>query len=285
MTLVSHPDEDLDAFARWERDAWERRAAPYAAGLTALTRGAAGPLLDAAGAGAGTRLLDVATGPGVIALAARERGAEVTAVDQSQAMVELAAASGLDVRRASAEDLPFDDGTFDAVVAGFLVNHLARPEIGVAEMARVCRLDGRVAVSVWDEPDVNAALGLFGPVAEAAGLADAAPPGPDSTLYADNSRLAALLAAAGLADVRVERVGWTLSVEPGEWFDAVADGTPRTGAALAGARPEQRADARARYVEVATASHGTAGGRVALPAAAVVASGRPGAAARRADRA
>jgi SAM-dependent methyltransferase len=281
---MSHSNEELDAFAYWERQAWEARAAPYAAGVTALTRGGAAPLLDAAGVGAGTRLLDVATGPGVIALAAVARGARVTAVDQSEAMVELAAAAGVDVRRAGAEDLPFDDGAFDAVAAGFLVNHLARPERAMAELARVCRGGGRVAVSVWDVPDANAALGLFGPVAEAAGLSDAAPPGPDSTLYADGDRLGALLAGAGLADVAVERVGWTLSVEPGAWFDAVAEGTPRTGAVLAAATAEQRAAARARYVEVATASFGEADGRVALPAAAVVASGRAPGGARRADR-
>jgi SAM-dependent methyltransferase len=281
---VSRSDEELDAFARWERQAWESRATSYAEGLTPLTSGAAGPLLDAAGVGTGTRVLDVATGPGVIAIAARERGAEVAAVDQSQAMVDLAAAAGVDVRRAGAEDLPFDDDSFDAVVAGFLVNHLARPEIAVAEFARVCRPGGRVAVSVWDVPEVNAALGLFGPVAAAAGLADAAPPGPDSTLYAEGRRLAALLRSAGLEDLSVDRVGWTLSVEPGAWFDAVADGTPRTGAVLAGATAEQRAAVRERYVEVATASFGQPDGRLALPAAAVIGTGRRGAGARRADR-
>lgn len=284
MTPVDHSEEQLDAFTRWERQAWETRAAAYAAGVTALTRGATGPLLDAAAVRAGTALLDVATGPGVIALAALARGARVTAVDQSQAMVELAAAAGVDVRRASVENLPFDDGAFDAVVAGFLVNHLARPELAMAEMARVCAEGGRVAVSVWDVPAANAALGLFGPVAEAAGLAGAAPPGPDSTLYAEADRLVALLAGAGLDDVLVERAGWTLSVDPGAWFDAVADGTPRTGAVLAAATVEQRAAARARYVEVATASYGKPGGRVALPAAAVIASGRVRAGARRADR-
>jgi SAM-dependent methyltransferase len=274
---VSYSHEELEVFARWEREAWEARAALYAGGVTALTSGAAEPLLDAAAVGAGSRVLDVATGPGVIALAAQGRGAHVTAVDQSQAMVDLAAAAGLEVRRASAEDLPFPDAAFDAVVAGFLVNHLARPERGMAEMARVCTDGGRVAVSVWDGPEANPALGLFGPVAEAVGLVAAAPPGPDSTLYAEDRRLAALLDAAGLDDVRVTRATWTLSVEPGAWFDAVAEGTPRTGAVLAAAKPEQREAARRRYVELATGSYGEADGRIALPAAALVGSGRAGA--------
>lgn len=280
---MSHSEEELEAFARWERQAWEARAHPYAEGLTALTQGAAEALLDAAAVTAATRLLDVATGPGVVALAARRRGAEVTAVDQSQAMVDLARAAGLDARRAGAEELPFDDDTFDAVVAGFLVNHLARADAGVAELARVCGAGGRVAVSVWDAPEANAALGLFGPVAESAGLAAPTPPGPDGALYADAGRLTALLTTAGLDDVRVARVGWTIAVEPGAWFDAVAAGTPRTGAVLSEATPEQRAALRQRYVEVASASFGDGTGQVVLPAAALVGSGRAGAVPRRAN--
>ena len=269
---MGHSDEQLDAFADWERQAWESRAAPYAQSLTDLTGGAAEALLDAAGVGAGTRVLDVATGPGVVAVAARRRGAEVIAVDQAVAMVRLARNAGLDARQARAEDLPFENGAFDAVVAGFLLNHMARPEAGVAELARVCR--GRLALSVWDVPDANPALGLFGPVVESFGMPDVVPAGPDSSLYSDDTRLAALLTAVGLEDIRVTRVGWAVTVEPGRWFDAVAGGTPRTGAVLAAATPEQRRRRRRRYVEVATARYSGSGDQVTLPAAAVVGSGR-----------
>lgn len=274
---MGHTDEELDAFANWEREAWKTRAGPYAQAIASLTRGAAGPLLDAAEVGGGSRVLDVATGPGVVALAAQARGAQVIAVDQAEEMVALARAAGLDARQAGAEQLPFDDADFDAVVAGFLLNHLARPLEGVAEMARACR--GRVAVSVWDVPETNPALGLFGPVVESLGIPDVVPPGPDSHLYADASRLAALLSRAGLVDVGVARAGWTITVDPGAWFDAVASGTPRTGAVLAAATTEQRAALRERYVEAAGTMFGSADGRVALPAAAVIGSGRsePGA--------
>jgi SAM-dependent methyltransferase len=268
---VDHTDEELEAFADWERQAWESRAAPYAENLTDLTGGAAEALLDAAGVGAGTRVLDVATGPGVVALAARRRGADVTAVDQATAMVRLARAAGLDARQARAEDLPFRNAAFDAVVAGFLLNHMARPEAGVAELARVCR--GRLALSVWGVPDANPALGLFGPIVEAFGMTDVVPPGPESSRYSDETRLAALLAAAGLEEVRVTRIGWAVTVDPGRWFDAVADGTPRTGAVLAAATAEQRLRVRERYVEIATARYGGSGGQVTLPASAVVGSG------------
>ncbi len=269
---MSHSEEQLDAFAHWEQQAWETRAVPYAESITALTSGAADALLDAAEVTAGTRVLDVATGPGVVALAARSRGADVVAVDQSEAMVSLARAAGLGARQACAEHLPFDDGAFGAVVAGFLLNHLARPEEGVAELARVCW--GRIALSVWDEPAANPALGLFGSVAAPFEMPDAVPPGPDGDLYADDSRMRALLGHAGLADVGVVRVTWTLTVEPAAWFDAVAASTPRTGAVLTAATADQRASLRERYVEVANTSYGGTGGLVTLPAGAVVGSGR-----------
>ena len=269
---MTHTDEQLEAFASWERQSWETCAASYAASITDLTRGAADALLDAADVTAGTALLDVATGPGVVALAARSRGAEVIAVDQSEAMVTLARAAGLDARQASADDLPFETGAFDAVVAGFVINHLPRPVEAIAELSRVRK--ARVAVSVWDVPAANPALGLFGAVAESFDIADSVPPGPDSSLFADDARLTSLLAAAGLVDIRITRVSWTLTVAPGAWFDAVAAGTPRTGAVLAAASAEQRAGLRRLYVETASASYGGPEGLVVLPAVAVVGSGR-----------
>jgi len=270
---VSHTDDQLDEFSRWERQAWETRAAPYASSMGRLTRGAAAALLDAADVGPGTEVLDVATGPGVVATIAADRGATVLAVDQSEAMVDLARAAGVDARQASVEHLPFDDRTFDAVVAGFLLNHLARPAAGVGELARVCR--GRVALSVWEVPANNPVLGLFGSVASSMALPDAVPPGPASDLHADSARFATVLTDAGLGDVDIRRVEWTLTVEPGEWFDVIAASTPRTGAILAAAPTEQRASLRQRYVEVATASYGGSDGLVTLPAGAVVGSGRP----------
>lgn len=267
--MTQHSEEQLDAFAAWERAAWESRAQPYATDLTRLTGPGAQPLLDAAAVTVGTRLLDVATGPGVVAAAALARFAEVTAVDQSAPMVDIATRFGIDAQVAGADDLPFEDGAFDAVVAGFLLNHLARPEAAVAEMARVCR--GRLAMTVWDLPDRNPALGLFGPVAAEVGVVAEAPPGPDAARFADEGEARRLL--ADLDDVRVQRVTWTLEVEPGAWFDAVGASTPRTGAVIAAATAEQRSQMRRRYVETTSSAYPAPHGRVALPVAAVVLSG------------
>ena len=273
--MTSHTEQELDAFGEWERAAWEQRAAPYAASLGDLTRGSVPALLDAAGVAGGTRVLDVGTGPGFVALAAAARRAAVTAADQSSAMVAIARAAGVDAVVAAVDRLPFDDESYDAVVGNFLLNHLPRPSRALTSLARVLRPGGRLALTVWDLPEVNPALGLFGPVAASFGLVAAAPPGPDPQRFSDPAAMTSLLAEV-LVDPVVTRVRWTVQVEPGAWFDAVASATPRTGAALAAATQEQRAACRALYVERARAAFGSDDGRVELPASAVLGCARRG---------
>jgi len=117
---------DFDAY---ERELWAGRAAAYERGFARLTAHTAGALLDAAGVAAGTRLLDVGTGPGVVARAAAARGARVTAVDADPGMAEAAArnAPGLDVRVAVLPDLPLNDEEFEAVTGNFVINAPCRP--------------------------------------------------------------------------------------------------------------------------------------------------------------
>ena len=59
-----------------------------------------------------------------------------------------------------AEALPFADGAFDAAVSGYGIIHLPRPAAALAEMARVLRPGGRLAVSVWAPPEPGTGLGV-----------------------------------------------------------------------------------------------------------------------------
>jgi SAM-dependent methyltransferase len=241
----------------------------YAASLGDLTSGSIGSLLDAVAAGPGTRLLDVGTGPGFVARAAIERGAVVRAVDQSAAMVQISRAGGVDAVESGAETLPFGGETFDAVVGGYVLNHLPRPGAAIAEFWRVLVSGGRLAMTIWDVPSANPAIGLSGPVVSDLGLTAVVPTGPDAYLFCDGTRSRDLL--AGWEGVRLDRVRWSINVAPGAWFDAVADATPRTGAVLAQAGPVLRAKARQQYVEVAGRLFGAGGdGVVTLPATAVL---------------
>jgi len=108
----------------------------------------------------GMRILDVATGTGVVADGAAARGAsEVVAVDFSAAMLEQARAvaeahpSGVvTLLEGDAAALPLPDESFDAVVIGFGLLHLPDPASALAEAHRVLKPGGRLAFSVWEEP-------------------------------------------------------------------------------------------------------------------------------------
>src|SRR5439155_308918 len=99
------------------------------------------------------RLLEVGCGAGEMAARiGRELGAEVVGLDQSARMVDLTRERGVEAVVGDVQALPFDDGDFDCVVAGWLFYHVADRELAIAECARVLRPGGRlVAATLADE--------------------------------------------------------------------------------------------------------------------------------------
>jgi ubiquinone/menaquinone biosynthesis C-methylase UbiE len=100
-------------------------------------------------------VLDVAAGNGNATLAAARRGANVTSTDYVKALLdrgaERANAEGLEVefKVADVEALPFDDGSFDAVVSTFGVMFAPDHQKSASEMLRVCRPGGRIGMANW----------------------------------------------------------------------------------------------------------------------------------------
>ena len=123
-----------------------------------LLEPAAVALADACHIQSGTRVLDVATGNGNFALAAAERGGVVTACDLTPHMIELgrarAGAAGFDIEWLidDAERLSFPDASFDLVASTFGAMFAPRPELVAAELLRVCREGGLIAMTnySWD---------------------------------------------------------------------------------------------------------------------------------------
>lgn len=119
---------------------------------------------DFAGATTG-QALDVGCGPGALTFElVRRLGADsVTAVDPSEPFVAAVRERlpEIMVRQAPAENLPFDDGVFDLVLAQLVVHHLTDPVRGVAEMSRVAGEGGTVAACVWDLAGGRSPLGPF----------------------------------------------------------------------------------------------------------------------------
>ncbi|OBG70924.1 hypothetical protein A5714_20600 [Mycobacterium sp. E2462] len=115
-----------------------------------------GPVLvEAAGIGPGTRVLDVAAGSGNISLPAAAAGAEVVSSDltpellaRSQARAD-ARGLTLDYREANAHALPFGNGEFDIVVSAIGVQFAPDQQRAADELVRVCRPGGTIAVISW----------------------------------------------------------------------------------------------------------------------------------------
>jgi demethylmenaquinone methyltransferase/2-methoxy-6-polyprenyl-1,4-benzoquinol methylase len=104
--------------------------------------------VDMARVGPGSRALDVATGTGDLAIALRDRGAEVVGIDFAEKMLEVARkkAPGIDFRTGNALALDFPDNEFDAATVGFGARNFDDLDRGLAEMARVVKPGGRVVV-------------------------------------------------------------------------------------------------------------------------------------------
>jgi ubiquinone/menaquinone biosynthesis C-methylase UbiE len=94
------------------------------------------------------RVLEVGGGPGELAARmADDLGCEVVMVDLSPRMVELATARGVDALVGDVQSLPFEDESFDCVVAAWMLFHLPDIDAGVAELARVLRPNGRLVAT------------------------------------------------------------------------------------------------------------------------------------------
>src|SRR5206468_8725270 len=114
----------------------------------------AAALADAVGVAAGQRVLDVGCGPGGLTaeLVARTGAGRVAAIDPAEQFVAACVARnpGVDARQGVAEDLPWEDNAFDAVLSCLVIGFMRDADRGVREMARVTRPGGAVAACMWD---------------------------------------------------------------------------------------------------------------------------------------
>jgi SAM-dependent methyltransferase len=230
---------DPEAVRAFEHAGWQRAARHYLATFAEATRGFTGDLLDAARVEAGMRVLDLACGPGFVSAAIAERGAQPVGLDFSQAMVALARAENprVQFKEGDAERLPFDDGSFDVVVANFGIHHVPCPIRALREAYRVLRPDGRVAFTAWAAPAENIAWRLLYDAISAHGdLAAAETPPPGGSLHLPDDLLH-LLDGVGFVENEAKRVyrEWRVTAAR-DLLEGFRCGTVRT-AALIDAQP------------------------------------------------
>ncbi len=203
-------------------------------------------MADLAGLRPGQRALDVGCGPGSLTteLTLRLGAAAVSAVDPSEPFVRAAQARhpGADVRRASAERLPFPDDTFDAALAQLVVHFMVDPVAGLREMARVTKPNGVVVACVWDHAGGNGPLSRFW---QAAHTFDADV--RDESLMAGTGagQLESLFEAAGLDDIEGTSITADLEHQTFEaWWEPYTAGVGPAGAYVESLDPERQAGLR-----------------------------------------
>jgi SAM-dependent methyltransferase len=264
------------AFHDFEQAGWERAARFYVDSFGPLTIQTGPALLDAVGAARGTRILDVACGPGFIAAAAAERGAIVTGLDFASAMIDEAMRRhpSIAFRQGDAEALPFEDASFDAITMNFGMLHLARPDTAIAEAWRVLRPGGRCGFTVWAGPDRAVGFGMALRAIERHGNSQVPlPEGPPFFRFSDANGTRQTLDEAGFATIAIRELPlvWRLT-SADDAFRALSQGGVRTAAVLRAQTPAALAAIRdAVRLEVETFKSG-AGYEIPMPA--VLASGR-----------
>jgi SAM-dependent methyltransferase len=200
---------DAPSFKELERRGWGAKAGDYDAFAGQITIGAVDPLLDASSVGAGTRVLDVASGPGYVAAGAAARGAQAIGVDFAANMVAEARRRfpEIDFREGDAENLAFDAGSFDAVTCGFGLLHIADPDKAIAEACRVLRPGGRCAFTVWMGPDRHDFFAIVLKAIEDHGnMQVSLPPAPPIFRFSDPVECRNAMTRAGFVDAVVSEL-------------------------------------------------------------------------------
>lgn len=249
------PAWDADAYRKMEHDGYEAVAADYDRWLAVVTARFADPLLDLATPRNGDRVLDAACGPGVLTsrLLPRIRpDGRCTGIDFSERMIGLARAhlgqdpaAGFEVM--DVERLEFAAATFDLAVCGFGLMHFPDAGRALAELRRVLKPGGRIALSVWAElPRVEfmaTILTAVKAVAPDAGF----PPGPPMFGYGTPAALQPLLDAAGFTRPLFREVGIELEFPTFDhYWNALVLGAARLGGVVRALPADRQAALRDR---------------------------------------
>jgi SAM-dependent methyltransferase len=201
MTAVT-TSTDIDTLKTRLKATWEDGNYDY---FSRFMESSAVEFLDRLGISPGSSLLDVACGSGQLGLIAARRGLKVTGVDIAANSILAArgraAAEGLDARfdEGDAEALPYQDASFDVVATIFGAMFAPRQELVAAELLRVCRGGGVIAMGNWTKE------GFIGQMFKTFARFIAPPGMPSPVLWGDESVVRDRF-GAGVSDLRLTRV-------------------------------------------------------------------------------
>ncbi|MEM7076348.1 MAG: methyltransferase domain-containing protein [Pseudomonadota bacterium] len=213
----------FEDFREKERIGWGSKAEFYKDHTALITTQAIPTLLRAVRARAGASLLDICTGPGYAAGAARAICASSTGIDFAPEMVEMAARSFPDCsfQVGDALQLDFADDTFDAAVCPFGIFHVTDARKAVSEGHRVIKAGGRYAFSQWCAPTESDFFRIvMGTIARHSDM-KTADPAPDAFQYSDRDLCRDLMTDTGFSDIEVHEVPSVYHAPPGDFFENI----------------------------------------------------------------
>lgn len=249
------PSYDPEAYRAAEHAGYEQVAADYDRWLAAATAQFAEPLLDLAALQPGERVLDAACGPGVLTLRALPRlrpGGTCLGVDFSGRMIQIARTNaggirGVQFDEMDVEHLSLPDAMFDVAVCGFGVMHFPDPARALAELRRVLKPGGRMALSVWADLSRVEFMKIMLDAVKDAAPGAGFPPGPPMFGLGTDTALGPLLAEAGFSRPRYREAVTRLTFPSFDaWWNALVLGAARLGGVVRAmpddARNRMRAD-------------------------------------------
>jgi SAM-dependent methyltransferase len=232
---------DVDAVKQGQKRMWAAGDYPDVA---RTIESAAETLAEAVRAGADTELLDVATGSGNVAIVAARRGAKVTGLDLTPELLEVArrrAADGaLEITfvEGDAEQLPFEDDSFDLVTSCFGVIFAPRHEQAVSELVRVARPGATIGITAWTPEGLNGKMFTT--------VSSYMPPPPPAlkppVTWGEEQHISSLFAGTG-AELSFERRSVTFTHDsPESWVEYSERALGPTIMAKAALEPQGRYD-------------------------------------------
>jgi ubiquinone/menaquinone biosynthesis C-methylase UbiE len=268
---------DYSVFGERERKGWAEEAITenYISGFGPVTDQAAEHLFAAVAPGAERNVLDLCCGQGYLTSRLTESGATVDGLDFSSTMLQRAAgaAPAARLRQGDAQDLPYGEANFDAVVCNFGMMHIPDQPQALSEVRRVLRPGGVFAFTCWVGPEASPAFATAFSAVRAHADLSAAPQQPDFFQFARRDTAGEMLQATGFRPAGHEILDFTWHLQaPEELFDIFSKGTVSFAMMLKSQSTEIIDRIRASMTATVAADFAADGGyAVPVPVAMVVA--------------
>jgi len=211
-----------------EREASSRKARSYEKYGSAIFESLASPLLEMPQLRPGDKVLDVACGVGIPSLAAAKLivpGGSLVGVGLAPGMVDLArirvqrlGLRNVSFQEAAAEDLPFPNESFDAVLCHLGLIHFTDRTKALSEMRRVLKPGGRVALSVWSTPDRTVVIGMVARTIADLWPAAIVPGTPTWFDFGASGAIETIMREVDFREIHSKRVDHPLEVPDGEEY-------------------------------------------------------------------